>query len=164
MWEETNDPDALYLKNQRTWITKYMQEQLGGRLDIHKNAAFWMLEQEDGYGKIHPRDAMLPEIVLLVCTEIQQQLQDGILQKQENERIKISVQEFRELILGCRKRWMKAWSKEYREMDLEKMIKNVTEYMLQWMLLRRNDEGYEILPSAGKFCGVYPADYKGQEG
>jgi hypothetical protein len=123
-----------------------------------------MLEQEDGYGKIHPRDAMLPEIVLLVCTDIQQQLQDGILQKQENERIKISVQEFRELILGCRKRWMKAWSKEYREMDLEKMIKNVTEYMLQWMLLCRDDEGYEILPSAGKFFGVYPADYKGQEG
>jgi uncharacterized protein (TIGR02678 family) len=163
LWEETNDPDALYLKNQRTWISRYMQEQLGGRLDIHKNAAFWMLEDES-YGKIHPRDAMLPELVLLVCTKIQEQLATGVLQKQENERILIGEQAFNELVLACREQWQSAWSKEYREMEPDRMVKNVTEYMIQWMLLVRSGEGYEILPSVGKLAAQYPADYRGQDG
>lgn len=163
LWEETNDPDALYLKNQRTWISRYMQEQLGGRLDIHKNAAFWMLE-DDSYGKIHPRDAMLPELVLLVCTKIQEQLATGVLQKQENERILIGEQAFNELVLACREQWQSAWSKEYREMEPDRMVKNVTEYMIQWMLLARSGEGYEILPSVGKLAAQYPADYRGQDG
>lgn len=163
LWEETNDPDALYLKNQRTWISRYMQEQLGGRLDIHKNAAFWMLE-DDSYGKIHPRDAMLPELVLLVCTKIQEQLATGVLQKQENERILIGEQAFNELVLACREQWQSAWSKEYREMEPDRMVKNVTEYMIQWMLLVRSGEGYEILPSVGKLAAQYPADYRGQDG
>jgi hypothetical protein len=59
---------------------------------------------------------------------------------------------------------MSAWSKEYREMDSERIIKNVKEYMIQWMILSRQGKDYEILPSAGKFTAVYPADYKGQEG
>jgi uncharacterized protein (TIGR02678 family) len=162
-WEETNDPDALYLKNQRAWISKYMQEHLGGRLDIHKNAAFWMLEEET-FGKVHPRDAMLPEIILLICTEIQSKLQEGILHKQDNERIPISRQAFRKIVLDCRETWKEAWSKEYREMDQEKMIKIIEEYMIQWMMLDRSGDGYEILPSAGKFAARYPSDYKEQEG
>ena len=71
-WDNNEDADSLYLKNQRQWVAKNLEEQLGGRLDIHKNIACWMVEEMDCYGKVHPRDAMLPEIVLLDCNEIQQ--------------------------------------------------------------------------------------------
>ncbi len=84
-WEGNEDVDSLYLKNQRQWVAKYLEENLGGKLDIHRNAAFFMLEEDDCYGKVHPRDAMLPEIVLLICAHIQQVLRDGKLVKQENE-------------------------------------------------------------------------------
>ena len=76
-WEGNEDVDSLYLKNQRQWVEKYLEENLGGRLDIHKNAAFFVLEEDDCYGKVHPRDAMLPEIVLLVCAHIQQMFRAG---------------------------------------------------------------------------------------
>ena len=49
-WDTSEDADSLYLKNQRQSISKYMQEAFGGRLDIHKNAAFWVLEEADFYG------------------------------------------------------------------------------------------------------------------
>ena len=81
-WEENDDADALYLKNQRQWVSRY----LGENLDIHKNAAFWMLE-EDAFGAVHPRDAMLPEAVLLFCGYIQELLEEGRLERQENERV-----------------------------------------------------------------------------
>lgn len=160
IWKENNDSDALYLKNQRQWITKYMQENLGGRLDIHKNAAFWMLETEDRYGRAHPRDAMLPEVVMLVCADIRNQLEDDILNKMENERILLKKSDFENLVLQCREKWSSAWSKEYREMEGRKLIKNVRNYMTNWMMLRCEGEEYEILPTSGKLTAIYPKDYK----
>ncbi len=160
VWENNNDPDALYLKNQRQWISRYMQENLGGRLDIHSNAAFWMLETENRYGRVHPRDAMLPEIVLLIGTDIRSRVGDGTLDKQENECIYIGDSEFENLVWDCRETWNEAWSKEYREMDKRKLVENVRNYMEDWMMLRRQGDGYEILPAAGKLSAVYPKDYK----
>ena len=61
-WEVNDDPDALYLKNQRMRIARNLDENLGGNLDVYKNAAFFTLEEDDCYGAVHPRDAMLPTI------------------------------------------------------------------------------------------------------
>ena len=119
---------------------KYMQENLGGRLDIHKNAAFWMLETEDRYGRAHPRDAMLPEVVLLLCADIRKQLEEGLLKKQENECILIKKSDFENLVLQCREKWSSAWSKEYREMEGRKLIKNLRNYMTNRMMLRCEGE------------------------
>ncbi len=159
-WEGKEDADSLYLKNQRQWVSKYLEENLGGKLDIHKNAAFFMLEEDDCYGKVHPRDAMLPEIVLLVCAHIQQVLREGELVKQENETIAITKQQFSELILTCSKKWSTGWSKEYREMDEGKLVDTVKNYMKEWMFIREGKDMVIILPAVGKQTGFYPKDFE----
>ncbi len=159
-WEGKEDADSLYLKNQRQWVSKYLEENLGGKLDIHKNAAFFMLEEDDCYGKVHPRDAMLPEIVLLVCAHIQQVLREGELVKQENETIAITKQQFSELILACSKKWSTGWSKEYREMDEGKLVDTVKNYMKEWMFIREGKDMVIILPAVGKQTGFYPKDFE----
>jgi len=162
-WEENEDVDSLYLKNQRQWVSKYLEENLGGTLDIYKNAAFFMLEEDDCYGKVHPRDAMLPEIVLLVCTHIQQALKEGKLVKQENETMEMTKRQFSELILACRKKWSAGWSKEYREMEEGRLVDTVKNYMKDWMLIREDEDMLIILPAAGKQAGFYPKDYEEAE-
>lgn len=162
-WESNEDADSLYLKNQRQWVAKYLEENLGGRLDIHKNAAFLMLEEDDCYGRVHPRDAMLPEIVLLVCAHIRQMLQSVELVRQEDETIIITRQQFSELVLACRKKWNAGWSKEYREMDTGKMMDLVRAYMKAWMFIRENEDKVIILPAAGKLAGFYPEDFGEEE-
>ena len=159
-WEGNEDADSLYLKNQRQWVSKYLEENLGGKLDIHRNAAFFMLEEDDCYGKVHPRDAMLPEIVLLVCAHVQQVLKEGKLVKQENETIAITKQQFSELILACRKKWSAGWSKEYREVDEGKLVDTVKNYMKEWMFIRESEDMVIILPAVGKQAGFYPKDFE----
>lgn len=161
-WDNNEDADSLYLKNQRQWVAKNLEEQLGGRLDIHKNMACWMVEEMDCYGKVHPRDAMLPEIVLLVCNEIQQRLEQHRIVKMENECIDLKKGAFEELIWECREKWNTGWSKEYREMPRERFIKAVLEYMRDWMIIRESADKVSVLPSAGKTKGYYPADFKGE--
>lgn len=160
-WDGNEDVDSLYLKNQRQWVAKYLEENLGGRLDIHKNAAFLMLEEDDCYGKVHPRDAMLPEVVLLLCTHIQQRLREGELVKQENEIITITKQSFCDLILECREKWIVGWSKEYREMDEGKLVDVVKNYMESWMFIREYADMIMFLPAVGKQAGFYPEDFEG---
>lgn len=160
-WENNEDADSLYLRNQRQWVAKYMEDHLGGRLDLHKNMACWMLDEDDCYGKVHPKDAMLPEIVLLVCTEIRDKVNDGVLKKADNECIYVDEGDFDDFILHCRESWVNAWSKEYREMSQERLVNSVKGYMRSWMLIRKEENCIVILPAAGKTAGFYPTDFAG---
>lgn len=158
-WMNNEDADSLYLKNQRQWIAKYMEQNLGGRLDINKNMACWMLEEDDCYGKVHPRDAMLPEIVLLVCGEIRNKYEKYELIKAEDECIYIELEEFEKMIWKCRENWKEAWSKEYREIDQNRLVTSALTYMQSWMMIRKEERRVCILPGAGKVTGYYPADF-----
>lgn len=163
-WEGNEDADGYYVKNQRQWVARYLNENLGGKLDIYKNAAFFTLDASDTYGAVHPRDAMLPELVLLVCAKIQDWLEEGRLKKQENECIFMSRELFALLISECRKEGKGGWSKEYREMEEEKVLENVLEYMKNWLMLRIEEETITVLPAAGRLSGFYPQDFKGGSG
>lgn len=160
-WDSAEDADALYLKNQRQWVAKYLKENLGGNLDIYKNAAFLTLEADDCYGSVHPRDAQISESVLLICGEIQRKLERGEWKRQENECVVIEEAEFAALVLSCREKWLEAWSKEFREMDKDRLVNSIMEYMKDWMMLRREGTRIVLLPAAGRLAGSYPSDYKG---
>ncbi len=161
-WEGNEDADASYLKNQRQWVAKYLTENLGGRLDIYKNMACLTLEENDCYGAVHPRDAMLPEAVLLICQKIQGKLAMGELEKMENECISISREKFAELVYECRDEWRMGWSKEFREMDEAKLLETIMKYMEDWLMIRRGKEMVVICPAVGRLSGVYPDDFEGE--
>lgn len=162
-WESVEDADSLYLKNQRRWVAKYISENMGGNLDLYKNMACISLDTDDCYGFVHPRDAMLPEIVLLVCKGIQKEILKGLLLKGDNELIFTTSGQMSDIILQCKKNHGAGWSKEYREMNEELLVENVLEYMKNWMMIRFLDEQIIILPAVGRTAGVYPEDFNGGE-
>lgn len=163
-WENNEDTDSLYLKNQRQWIAKNIHEHMGGNLDLYKNMACISLEEDDCFGSVHPRDAMLPEIVLLICGQIQKAVSEGVLEKQETEWIPITREELAKIILSCRREWSGGWSKEYREMDKERLVEAVLEYMKAWLMIRSDETQLTILPSVGRTAGVYPEEFEGGTG
>ena len=63
----------------------------------------------------------------------------------------------------CRMALKDAWSKEYREMEEDKLIEAVASYMKNWMMLRICGEQIIILPAVGRAAGSYPEDFKGGE-
>ncbi|MDO5809019.1 MAG: TIGR02678 family protein [Lachnospiraceae bacterium] len=158
-WDGNEDADAYYLKNQRQWVGKYLEENLGGNLDIYKNMACLTLEESDCWGAVHPRDAMLPELVLLLCGMIREKVEAGGLQKKENECICLTKKEFADFLFSAKEQWQSGWSKEYREMEKEKLLRGVLEYMKNWMLLKVVDDQVILLPAVGRTAGVYPEDF-----
>lgn len=162
-WEGNDDPDALYLKNQRQRIARNLDENLGGNLDVYKNAAFFTLEEDDCYGAVHPRDAMLPEAVLLICGKIQSSIARGKLKRKENECISMTREQFAKQVLAVRKKWNSAWSKEFREMDEKKLLETVLTYMKNWMMVRCEEDRIIVLPAVGRLSGFYPEDFEGEK-
>lgn len=151
----------MYLKNQRQWVGRYLRENMGGNLEIYRNAAFFTLEADDCYGTVHPRDAQISESVLLICAEIQRRLEEGNIELQEDECIAMSESTFRDIIVGSRRKWKDAWSKEYGEMDEDRLVETILKYMEDWMMADRRENQIVILPAVGRLAGQYPADYKG---
>ncbi len=160
-WNRADDADALYLKNQRQWVGRYLQDNMGGHLNIYRNAAFFTLDTDDCYGMVHPRDAQIAESILLICAVIQERIKDGRMELQENECITMTKQAFEELVIDCRQQWKDAWSKEYREMERDRFIEAILKYMKDWMIVRCEDDRVIVLPGAGRLTGQYPADYRG---
>lgn len=158
-WDTVEDADSLYLKNQRQWIEKNMKEHFGGRLDIHKNAAFWVLEEEDSYGRLHPRDAQLPEVILLLGGMIRENVEAGRWEPEADETVCISQEEFISLVTACQEKWKAAWSKEYREMEPDRLGAAVKRYMKDWMMMKETEGQVFICPAAAKQMGFYPEDF-----
>ncbi len=162
-WSEPDNPDSIYLKNQRQWIQKNFSQYLGGQLHIHKNAAFLVMEEEQCFGEKHPREAMLSELVLLLCRFLREKAKTGVWERRQDECIVISKKEFQTELYHCRDRYRSAWSKEYRDMEDTKLLRAVVSYMKTWMMLGERDEEIIIYPAAGKIIGNYPEDFQTKE-
>lgn len=160
-WESNEDSDAIYLKNQRQRIARNLNENLGGNLDVYKNAAFFTLEEDDCYGAVHPRDAMLPEAVLLLCGKLQSSIARGKLKRKNNECISMTREQFAKQVISVRKKWDSAWSKEFREMDEEKLVDTILTYMKNWMMIRCEEDRLLVMPAVGRINGFYPDDFEG---
>ena len=173
-WETAEDADSLYLKNQRQWVSKYLEENLDGRLDIHRNAAFFVLDEENTYGEVFPGTAAVYDVVLLVCGVLREyaaspqtpgqqasgaQTSKEALQTGPGETLLISDPDFAELLDNTAEKYKSAWSKELREMAPDKRRQLITDCMEDWMLMRREDGYVRIFPAAFKFTGHYPKDY-----
>ena len=162
-WSSVEDPDSLYLKNQRQWVSKYLSENIGGHLHIHRNAAFFVLDENDSFGEVHPGNAAVSEVTLNVCTQLRKLAQEGRLVRGSDDCIHVSGQEFGNVLKECKRLYSGAWSKEFREMPMEKLIRTIREHMESWMLVGIEDENIVIYPAAAKLSGVYPKEFMEKE-
>ena len=162
-WSSGEDPDALYLRNQRQWVSRYLEEYLGGELQIHRNAAFLVLDEADTWGETHPRDAGISEATLSLCALIREEQETGCLLREKDDIIWMTAEDFDELLRRCKMRYQKAWSKEYREMPMDKLYRGILDYMISYMLAAEEKEEVWIYPAAVKFIGAYPEDFLDKE-
>jgi uncharacterized protein (TIGR02678 family) len=157
-WDTKDNADSIYLKNQRMSISKHLDEYLGGRLDIHNDSAFYILSEDDLFGKVHPADNTLSGLVLFLCGEIKHNV-CLVSDLSQNRPYKIEKEKFHDMITECRKRYSKGFSKEYREMADNKLLSAVVDYMKKWMMIEERDEYYVLRDGIFKTVGKYPKDF-----
>ena len=163
-WSRQNRSDYEYVKNQRSWLNRHLGEAMGGELQIHRNGAFFVLDEESRFGLVHPREAAIPEAALLLCGQLREQVAAGVYPRQEDDTVFLTRREFQQELAQCRQRCGAGWGRRLRELPQEKLAQELVAYMAGWMLLEERDEGFLLYPAVGKWIGHYPAGYQGGPG
>ena len=67
-WSEENSSDYEYIKNQRRRVGKTLEEILGGELQVNKNGAYLIFQQNDRSILTYPESKAITDAALLLCT------------------------------------------------------------------------------------------------
>lgn len=124
-WSEQNHSDYDYVKNQRSSLSRYLGEALGGELQIHKNGAFFILNEEHR-GLVHPRDTVISDAALLLCAQLRNQITSGAYPRSGDDTVFLTRREFQYELVQCRTQYGNGWGRRLRELPLEKLGQELT--------------------------------------
>ena len=130
---------------------------------MHKNGAYWVLDQEDRFGITFPSDGGIVDISLLMCTICREEILAGQFTREVDDRVRIGLDEFHEMIRTCRKRFGQGWGKGLRELTDELLYLCVVEHMEKWALIDVQEDDVMLLPAIAKWGGRYPDGFEGGE-
>lgn len=165
-WSEENSSDYEYIKNQRRRVGRTLEEVLGGDLQVNKNGAFLLFEQNDRTLLTYPEGKAITDAALLLCACLREQIAAGIYPRSGDDLVRISCREFLHEVERCRSRYGGGWGKALRDLSLDRLCEELTGYMSAWSLLEEQGDSLLLYPAVGKWTGAYPADYqeKNREG
>lgn len=159
--EGPEDPDFLYIRNQRSLLEKDMEEFLDSQLHVHKNAAFLVLDPSKNFKEVFPARRNISDIVLQMNAYIVDSVSSGELTRRDDETIVVSIVRFESIIERVREQNHSGWIKEYREMSLPKLYQEVIDYMKGFHMieLMESEKEIKIMPLVGKIIGSYPKNF-----
>jgi len=159
--EGVDDADYLYIKNYRNMIQNDIEKYFQSEFHVHKNGAFLVLSDDKNYKNAFPEHKTISDIVLQMNKLIVEKVEGDNLNKAENDVITISKQYFDKLVNEVREKNVLGWSKEYREMKVDKLCDELIKYMKSFSMIQIDEKLSEvkIMPLVGKIIGRYPADF-----
>ena len=158
-WESKNDTDSIYLKNQRKSIEKNLNHYLDGRLDIHNGCAFYLLDEDHTFGKVHPSESMLSGFATMVCAELRNTYAH-FLPYNDTHKYYLETTTFDHILLECKKKFESGLGKQLRELSDDKFTALVTDYFCDWQFLEKTNNGYFVCDGIYKTAGKFPEDYQ----
>ena len=160
--EEIEDQDYSYIKNYRGAINQDVDKMLDSTLEVHKNGAYILLTENKNYKNVFPSNKAISDVVLFVNKEIKNRFDNREYQADINDLIYISNIEMLKLVREVKQNFCKGFSKEYREMQEDKLLEEIVKYMKEFDMIRENKENkeYIIMPICFKIIGKYPKDFE----
>ena len=150
-----------YIRNYRGAINQDVDKMLDSNLEVHKNGAYILLTENKNYKHTFPANNGISDVVLFVNQKIKNKLSIGEYKENINDLIYISNIEFLRLIREVKEKFGWGFSKEYREMEEEKLEQEIVKFMKEFDMIRENKETkeYIIMPMCFKIMGNYPENF-----
>lgn len=163
-WSEEERGDYEYVKNQRAWIARNLGEALNGTLEVYKNGAFFVLDETQRFGMVHPRDLALSDAALLLCAQLRECVRQGEFPREPDDTVPFTPREFRRQVGLCRQQYGNGLGRRLRAVSDEALCRELMTYMRDWMLLTERGGMLYLCPAAARWTGTFPANYHGEIG
>ena len=160
-WSEGDRADYEYVKNQRQWLDRYLDEVLRGELQIHKNGAYFVLYEEDLFGACHPSDLSISDATLILCAHLREQVKNNFFPRREDEMAVLTMREFRQQVAQCREQWGGGWSLQLRGLSDDRLCQELLTYLVGWMMVEDRGDHLLLCPAVGKWVGHYTKGFVG---
>lgn len=156
------DEDFEYLKYYGNRLAEDFEKNLNCRLQIYKNSAYLIMNEDCHLGDAFPANNSLSDIILLCNHFFVEKIQKGELVPDWNECVTMDIVEFEKYILQCRNRYMEGFVKTYRDKTSTEFITVVEENMKRNGFIKRDELLHQIklYPITGKITGRYPQQFE----
>lgn len=160
--KEKDDPDFYYLRNFRNRLRADVEEHTDFQYELYKNMALLTLPERKSMYTVFPDQKGVSDIILQFSTVLRRNLER--FPPNEFGEIRLSKNEFEQLLAECQREFSEGWSKAHRDMTLPQLYKEVLEALIDWKMADVEDAGMiYIYPLAGRSVGHYPVDFKRKE-
>lgn len=160
--EDSDDQDYNYIKNYRNSINQDVDKMLDSTLEVHKNGAYILLTENKNFKNTFPSNRAISDVVCFINRTILENIHNNEYQKNIDDTINISEIQMIKLVRKVKTKYSKGFSKELRELEEDKLLIEVVQYMKQFDMIRYNNENkeYIIMPICFKIIGRYPKDFE----
>lgn len=146
-------------------LQRDMEEYLNADMFLYRNWAMVLFPNSGHISEGFPNTKNLSDITLSVAHIIREWIDDGKIIPEDSDIIAMTYADFYSLVEQCSERYSKGWYKSYREKSVDKLSKELMEFMYSWRMIEI-DESLKIvyiLPLIGQMAGVYPKDFIDEE-
>ncbi len=159
--EENDDQDYNYIKNYRNVINQDVDKMLESTLEVHKNGAYILLTENKNFKNTFPSNKAISDVVSFINSVIVRKVKDEEFKSNIDDTINISEVEMSKLVREVKEKYSKGFSKEFRELEEDKLLIEVVKYMKQFDMIRYDEEtkDFVIMPICFKIIGKYPKDF-----
>lgn len=153
--ESDDDQDYNYIKNYKNVLDRDADMLFDSSIELHKNGAYLLLSDEKNYKNTFPTNKAISDIVLFINRILREKLENKEIELTPQDTCYLTKPEWEQLIKKVRDLYGKGFSKEYRIMEEEKLVEEVTKYMEEFDMVRfeSEDKRYKIMPITWKITG-----------
>lgn len=159
------DEDFEYLKYYGNRLAEDYVKNLNCKLQIYKNSAYLIMNEDCRLGNSFPSNNTLSDIVILFNSYLINKIKSSDVKLEWNEFAIIDIVEFERYILECRNLYIGGLVKTYRDKTSTEFIKVVEEYMeeIGFINIDTKLNQVKLYPIIGKIAGEYPDDFRIEE-
>ena len=159
--EDVEDSDYEYIKKYKNVISRDCDILFDSSFEVHKNGAYMVLSEEKAYKNVFPSNKAISDVVLFLNSKLKQMLENNDFEISLSDTITVSTYMWQNIIEAVRNEFGRGFSKEYRTLEIEKLVYEVTNYMKQFGMIRedKDNNGYIVMPITFKLGGHYSDEF-----
>lgn len=160
--EDLTEFEMDYLRKFRSSINNELSKYTQSELELTRNMAVLMYEDETKEKFDFPNNKAISDIVLLINDTILKKVSNDELKLNQDETITISKEQLGRIIKETKQDNISYLSKNHQEMPLDNFNKEVINYLKEYDFIREYELGYKIYPMVSKLTGYIPKETKEQ--
>lgn len=161
--EDLTEFEIDYLRKFRTSINNEISKYTKSELELTKNMAVLLYEDDTKEKFDFPNTKAITDIVLLINKNITEKVENQELSLDNNEVITISKEELYRIIKETKQEYQEYFSKFYREMTFDNFRDEILRYLKEYDFIREKEENYKVYPIVSKLTGYILKQTKKEE-